>query len=84
MISKLTLEQIKLDLLKSLDRYGIRIFFRTKYLADTSMNTCINIYKEKKVFGKKLDENELLFQMIFISTKEHQFHFNRSMKDFGM
>ena len=60
MISKLTLEQIKLDLIKSLDRYGIRIFFKAKYLTDTSMNTCITNYNEQKIFGKKLNENELL------------------------
>ena len=59
-ISKLTLEQIKFDLIKSLNRYGVRIFFKTRYLADTSLNTNITIYNEKNIFNKKLEENELL------------------------
>ena len=60
MISKITLEQIKLDLIKSLDNYGIRIFFKTNYFATTTLNTSITIYNENKVFGKKLNEKELL------------------------
>ena len=59
-ISKLTLEQIKLDLIKCLNRYGIRIFFKTKYLSDTNLNSFTTIYNEKNIFNKKLDENELL------------------------
>ena len=43
-----------------MNRYGIRIFFKTTYLADTSLNSSITIYNEIKIFGKKLDENELL------------------------
>lgn len=60
MISKLTLNQIKLDLIKSLFDYGIRIFFQTKYYADTSLSTTIILYNEKKLFGNKLTDKELL------------------------
>lgn len=60
LISKLTLQQIKLDLVKSLDNYGIRIFFNTKYFASTNLFSFITIYNEAKNFGKKLDEQELL------------------------
>ena len=59
-ISKITLEQIKLLLIKSLNRYGIRIFFNTNYLANTSLDSSITSYNETKIFGKKLDDNELL------------------------
>ena len=60
MVSKLTLQQIKLDLIKSLDHYGIRIFFQTIYLGDTTLITGITIYNEKKLFGKMLNQEELL------------------------
>ena len=60
MISKLILQQIKLDLIKSLDNYGIRIFFDTDYYAHTSLNTNITIYNEKKIFKHKLTDLELL------------------------
>ena len=60
MVSKITLQQIKLDLIRSLDHYGVRISFDTSYLADTCLNTGITIYNEKKIFGKKLDEKEIL------------------------
>ena len=60
MISKITLQQIRLDLIRSLDRYGIRIFFKTIYLANTTIKTRITIYNEILAFGKKLNENELL------------------------
>ena len=60
MISKITSQQIKLDLIKSLDHYGIRNFFDALYLADTTLNTGITIYNEKKIFGEKLNEKEIL------------------------
>ena len=60
MISKITLQQIKLDLIKSLDLYGIRIFFQTIYFADTVLSTGITIYNEKRLFDKKLSNEDLL------------------------
>ena len=60
MISKLILQQIKIDLIKSLDNYGIRIFFDTDYYVHTSINTNITIYNEKKIFKHKLTDLELL------------------------
>ena len=60
MVSKITLQQIKLDLIRSLDNYGIKISFDTGYLANSCLNTGITIYNEKKIFGKKLDKNEIL------------------------
>ena len=60
MISKLTLEQIRLDLIKTLDIYAIRILSDVNYLADTSINTGITIYNEKKIFGEKLNEQKIL------------------------
>ena len=68
MISKLTLQQIKLDLIKSLDHYGIRIFFYSEYNATTNLFTNITMYNECKNFGKKLDTNELL------SSNDNNFH----------
>ena len=58
--SMITLNQMKLDLIKCLPKYGIRIFFDTEYLADTILNTDITIYNEKKIFGDFLSEKELL------------------------
>ena len=46
--SMFTLNQIKLDLIQSLPKYGIRISFDTDYLANTILNTDITIYNEKK------------------------------------
>ena len=60
MLSKLTLQHIKIDLIKSLEQYGIRIFFKTKYFANTNLNTSITLYNEKTTFGKKLSEKEIL------------------------
>ena len=68
MISKLTLQQIKLDLIKSLDHYGLRIFFYSEYSATTNLFTDITMYNECKNFGKKLDANELL------SSNDNNFH----------
>ena len=68
MISKLILQQIKLDLIKSLDHYGIRIFFYSEYSATTNLFTNITMYNECKNFGKKLDTNELL------SSNDNNFH----------
>ena len=57
--SMITLNQIKLDLIQSLPKYGIRISFDTNYFADTILNTDITIYNEKKIFGHFLNEKEL-------------------------
>ena len=54
----ITLNQIKLDLIKSLPKYGIRIFFDTDYIATTYLNTDITVYNEKKyleIFYHKLN-----------------------------
>ena len=50
----ITLNQIKLDLIQSLPKYGIRISFDTDYLANTILNTDITIYNEKKTKLKPL------------------------------
>ena len=47
----ITLNQIKLDLIKSLPKYGIRICFNTHYFASTLINTDITVYNEQKSFG---------------------------------
>ena len=60
MASKLTLQQIKLDLIKSFAHYGIRIFFKTIYLAETILSSGITIYNEKGLFDKKLSDEDLL------------------------
>ena len=60
MTSMITLNQIKLDLIKSLPKFGIRIFFNSKYLANTILNTDITIYNEKKIFGHFLSQDDLL------------------------
>ena len=60
MTSMITLNQIKLDLIKCLPQYGIRTFFNTDYLTNTIINTDITIYNEKKIFGYFLNQNELL------------------------
>lgn len=57
--SMITLNQIKLDLIKSLPKYGIRIFFDTDYIATTYLNTDITVYNEKKIFGNFLSQTEL-------------------------
>ena len=62
MVSKLTLQQIKFDLIKSLDRYGIRIYFKTLYLGETVLSTDITIYNEYKLFSRKLSDEELLIK----------------------
>ena len=58
-VSMLTLNQIKLDLLKSLPKYGIRMYFNTKYFASLVLSTGITIYNEKKLFGQFLEKEEL-------------------------
>ena len=60
MISKITLQQIKLDLIKSLDHYGIRVFFETIYLGETILSSGITLYNEKGLFDKKLSNEDLL------------------------
>ena len=63
MISMLTLEQLKIDLINSLDKnYGIRIFFNTEFYGNKILATLITTYNEKKLFGKKLGNEELLFK----------------------
>ena len=89
MISKLTLNQIKLDLIKSLSDYGIRIFFQTKYYADTSLSTTITLYNEKKLFGNKLTDIELLCKndinyhkqviLSFLQKHERFSHFKKTL-----
>ena len=59
-VAMLTLNQIKLDLLKSLPKYGIRMSFNTRYFASTVVSTGITIYNEKKLFGHFLDKEELI------------------------
>ena len=85
--SKLTLQQIKLDLIKSLAHYGIRIFFKTIYLAETICSSGITIYNEKGLFDKKLSDEDLLtkndsnFQkrtiISFLQKHEIFSHFNK-------
>ena len=58
-VSMLTLNQIKLDLLKSLSKYGIRMYFNTKYFASSVLSTGITIYNEKKLFRQFLEKEEL-------------------------
>ena len=60
MASKLTLQQIKLVLIKSLAHYGIRIFFKTIYFAETILSSGITIYNETGLFDKKLTDEDLL------------------------
>ena len=60
MVSMISLNQIKLDLIKCLPIFGIRVFFDTDFLADTILNTGITLYNEKKIFGKILSKEELL------------------------
>ena len=60
--SKLTLQQIKLILIKSLELYGIRIFFNTIYLGETFLSSGISIYNEKGLFDKKLNDEDLLIK----------------------
>ena len=59
-VTMLTLNQIKLDLVKSLPKYGIRMSFNTRYFASTVVSTGITIYNEKKLFGHFLDKEELI------------------------
>ena len=58
-ISMNTLNQLKLDLIKSLPKYGIRICFSTNYFSNTILRTDIAIYNEKKLFGHFLTHEEL-------------------------
>ena len=60
--SKLTLQQIKLILIKSLELYGIRIFCNTIYLGETFLSSKISIYNEKGLFDKKLNNEDLLIK----------------------
>ena len=71
-ISMITLNQIKLDLIKSLPKYGIRIYFNTDYYATTILNTGITTYNEKKLFGKFLSQKEL--------DSSHDIKFNKRVK----
>ena len=94
--SMITLNQIKLDLIKSLPKYGIRIGFDTDYIANTILNTDITIYNEKKLFGHFLTRNELdshndknyikRVKISFLQKHERFSHYkkclNKSEKDF--
>ena len=94
--SMITLNQIKLDLIKSLPKYGIRIFFDTDYFANTILNTDVTIYNEKKLFGHFLKKEELdnnndinyikRVQLSFLQKHERFSHYkkylNKSEKDF--
>jgi hypothetical protein len=95
-VSMITLNQIKLDLVKSLPKYGIRIFFDTDYFADTIINTGITIYNEKNIFGHFLNQSELdnkndinyvkRVKISFLQKHERFGHFkkylNKSEKEF--
>ena len=94
--SMITLNQIKLNLIQSLPKYGIRISFDTDYLANTILNTDITIYNEKKIFGHFLNEKELdknndtnyikRVKMSFLQKHERFSHYrkylNKSEKDY--
>ena len=71
-ISMITLNQIKLDLIKSLPKYGIRIYFNADYYATTILNTDITMYNEKKLFRKFLSQAEL--------DSSHDIKFNKRVK----
>ena len=71
-ISMLTLNQIKIYLIKSLPKYGIRIYFNTDYYATTILNTDITMYNEKKLFRKFLSQKEL--------DSSHDIKFNKRVK----
>ena len=95
--SMITLNQIKLDLIQSLPKYGIRISFDTDYLANTILNTDITIYNEKKIFGHFLNETELdknndtnyikRVKISFLQKHEkfspYKKYLNKSEKNFG-
>ena len=70
--SMITLNQIKLDLIKSLPKYGIRICSSIDYLASTKLNTDITIYNEKKIFGHFLTPKELEIK--------NDIHYNKRVK----
>ena len=94
--SMITLNQIKLDLIQSLPKYGIRISFDTDYFANTILNSDITIYNEKKLFGYFLSEKELdsnndtnyikRVQISFLQKHERFSHYkkylNKSEKNF--
>ena len=70
--SMITLNQIKLDLIKSLPKYGIRICSNVDYLATTKLNIDITIYNEKKIFGHFLTPKELEIN--------NDIHYNKRVK----
>ena len=59
LISLLTQNQIKFDLLKALNPFIIRIDFKTKYKACTFLDCPISIFNEKIIFKKKLKNEEI-------------------------
>ena len=81
--SMITLNQIKLDLIKSLPKYGIRIFFNTDYFASTLINIDITIYNEKKSFGRFLTQKELSSNNDLNYTKRVKISFLQKHERFG-
>ena len=81
--SMLTLNQIKLDLIKSLPKYGIRIFSDANYFATTIVNTDITIYNEKKLFGHFLTSKELDSINDIKYTKRVRISFIQKYERFG-
>ena len=79
----ITLNQIKLDLIKSLPKYGIRIFFNTDYFASTLINIDITIYNEKKSFGHFLTQKELASNNDLNYTKRVKISFLQKHERFG-
>ena len=59
LVSLLTQNQIKFDLIKSFCPYIIRIDFKTKYKAVTFLDSKISVFNEKNIFGKRLKIEEL-------------------------
>ena len=82
-ISMITLNQIKIDLIKSLPKYGIRIYFNADYLATTILNTDITICNEKKLFGKFLSQKELDTSNDIKFTKRVKISFLQKHERFG-
>jgi hypothetical protein len=59
-VSMLTLFQLKYDLVKSLPRFGIKLFFNEfDDYASTILTTSITLFNELSIFGKALSLDEL-------------------------
>ena len=59
MISMLTLNELKEDLLKCIPKFGIRVFFDNGDIAFTELIRGITVINEFKIFKKQLNANEL-------------------------